>query len=516
MLETYISKFWLQVFKDAEFIDNLLKGLEDRYDQMDLDVTTLNNSLSRYTIDIYRKQKWLFVTYDESEMNQDAMLFDQDNVYFNGLYNFGDHLHNFFTLPIDSSIKKIPFIMSSPVNPTTILQENIDYLVNYDRNLIFFRNNPFSSGFDKRFLDSVDDPELGIGMWFFNSDKDYDDINEIYAETVKLSVTSSEYFKKIINAIWDLRVEGGTINNVNKLLCATVDTDFVITGGTLKRIFTEGGRKWVEIDDNLYNAPESVSVLPDIGDTVIDGELVFDSVQTFTGLDDIPYASFPALHLSQNFIGANFTDGVMVENVDYPFPAKELVVLVDDAKGFYLVKDITSEALTYLAEGVDGFIIDLLVTDASYDYIFINARWDLPFFGRDDTVDDFKNYLLGIAAREGRDLTDVIVEDNYGHAPATINLFTEYQQRAFKNNAFFVSIDTDLIPAGVDPGMFLSYLKFTVPAYTTLLTFLSTSSTVTYDMSSISETVEAFYTVDVAESYSGDNITDNVNRKLSI
>ena len=514
MLEQYINKFWIQVFKDSVFINKLLLGTEDTYDQQEMNIQTLNNALSRYTIDVFRPQKWLFVTYDEVQMNLDAMLFDQEDVYFNGLYDFGDRLHNFFTLPIHPSIKKIPFIMSSPVNPEVILQENVDYMVNYDRNLIFFRDNPFIRGFEQRFLDSIDDPELGIGLWFYKVNQDYNDVNDIYAETIKLNVESSEYFKKIVNAIWDLRVEGGTIDNVNNLLISAVNADFIHTGGRYTREWVEGSRQWVQIGDNVYSAPENTGIIPDVNDDIIDGQMIWDSVQIFTGLDTIPYEAFPALHLSQNFIGSEFTDGVMVENIEHPFPSQETLILTNI--GEYLIQDISELAYTYLINKQVGFVFDLLVIDPNADYQAVTARWDLPFFGRPATVEAFKNYIFSIAAAEGKDLTDVIIEDNNGKVPDTINLFKEYQQRAFKNNAFYISIDTDFIPAGVDPGMFLSYLKFTVPAYTTLLTYLGASSTVTYDTSNIDENVEAFHVVDVEQDYSGDNITDNVNRKLSL
>ena len=514
MLEQYINKFWLQVFKDALFIDRLLRGLDDRYAQTTEAVNTLNNDLSRHDVDVFRKQLWMFVTYDETQMNQDAMLFDQDDVFFNGLYDFGDRLHNFFTLPISTSLQKIPFITSSPVEPTVVLQENIDYMVNYEQGLIFFRTNPFDMGFEKHYVTGITEPDIGIGMWFYHADKDFNDIDDIYAKTVKLNVTSSEYFKRIVNCIWDLRVEGGTINNVNKLLLATVDADFVTEGGELLKLFTEGGREWAQIGDNLYSAPETTPVLPTVGDTIVKGEIIWGSVEIYTGLDDISYDSFPALHLSSNFIGDEFTDGVMVENIDYPFPEEELFVFSN--YGEYLIQDLTAAAYTYLVDNVNGFIIDLLVTDGMADYTAFTGRRDLPFQGRTDTVESFKDYILGVAASEGHDLTSVIIADNNGKVPETINLFTEYQQRAFKNNAFFVSVDTSLIPDGVDPGMFLSYLKFTVPAYTTLLTFLGASSTVTYSTENITDTAEAFHVVTVEETYSGDNITDNVNRKLSI
>jgi hypothetical protein len=516
MLERYISKFWTQVFNDSVFIDNLLNGLEDRYAQTEQDISVLNNALSRYTIDVYRKQLWLFTTYTESQMNQDAMTFDQEDIFFNGVYQFGDSTHTFFTLPIDSSIKKIPFITSSPVNPEIILQENVDYMVNYEQNLIFFRDNPFNMNFNKRFVESSDDPDLGIALWLYHADKDYNDIDDIYAKTVKLNVQSSEYFKRIVNAIWDLRVEGGTLNNVNKLLTSTIDADFITTGGELTKIFSEGDREWVEISGKLYSAPSGTEVLPNIGDTILDGQMIWGGVQIFTGLDDIDFDSFPALQLGPNFIGNEFTGGVLVENVEYPFPDQELLVLVSDEDSFYLVEDLSETALTYLAEGVDGFIIDLLVTDTDADYQVISTRRDLPYKGREDTVEAFKQYLLGQYVVQGADITEAIIRDNHGQVPETINLFKEYQQRAFKNNAFFVSIDTNLIPSGVDPGMFLSYIKFTVPAYTTLLTFLSSSSTVNYSTSNISEAVDAFHVVDVVEDYAGENITDNVNRKLSI
>jgi len=498
MLEQYISKFWTQIFTDSLFINALLSGTEDMYDQQTLDTATLYNALSRHTIDVYRKQKWIYVTYDEDDMNQDAMQFNQEAVYFNGLYNFGDRLHNYFTFPIDSNIEKIPFIMSGPKNPEIVLESNVDYYVDNDRNLIFFRDNPFNMGFDKRFIDTSGEPILGISMWFFGANKDFKDVEDIYGEVVRIGGDSSEYFKKIVNDIWDLRVEGGTINNVNKLLCHSVDTDFITTGGTYTRTFTEGGRIWAEIGSNLYSAPTGVSITKDILDTITDGEMIFDSVQVFTGRDDIPYSSFPA-------------------NIDYPFPSAEDNILVSDGTGYFYVEDISATAYTYLADNVSGFIIDLLVSDATLTYTFVTSRGgSLPFKGRDSTVLAFNNHLLGLSASLGRDLTDIIIEDNNNKVPDTINLFTEYQQRAFLNNAFFVTLSTEYVPDNIDPAVFLTYIKFTIPAYTTMLTFMEAGSTLTYNASNISETVEAFHTQGVSDSYSSTNITDNVTRKTSI
>lgn len=516
MIEQYIGTFWRQVFKDSAFIQSLLLGTEDVYSQMDQDLTTLNNALSRHTIDPYRKTIWIFATYATTDMNQDAMLFDQDNVFFDGKYKFGDRLHNFFTLPVDPSIKKIPFILSAPTNPTIVLQDGIDYVLNTDMNLLFFRDDPFTQGFDKRFFNDSEEPVLGIAMWFYRGDKDFKDIPYIYGEPAKIGVLSSPYFKRIVNAIWDLRVEGGTITNVNKLLSAVVDTDSIETSGTLNAVFSEAGRTWAQVGDALYSAPASVSVLKTVGQEVLRGEMLFNAAVIYTGRDTISFNQFPALHLSNNFLSSEFVDGVLVENKEYPFPDSEIVVLSQRGDSKVLVISASDPQITYLISGQTGFELNLLVQSEGGTYKIVETRWDLPFKGRPDTVRDFKLHLLAQTAEIGHDLTDPIIRDNAGKVPTTINLFREYQGRAFANNAFFVYLNTGAVPAGMDVGMALSYIKFTVPAYTTIFTYLDEHASEDYNLANAQDSLDVFYVADLDNSYSGSNIEDAVERKRSL
>jgi hypothetical protein len=515
MIEQYIGTFWTKVFRDSLFINNLLSGTEDVYAQADEDTDCLNKALSRHTIEPYRTMRWMFATFSESQMNQDAMTFNQENVFFNGEYQFGDRLHTLFSFSIDPRVRKIPYIMSSPTSPEVVLQENVDYYLDLEQNLLMFRENPFNMGFSQRFLKTEGEPELGIALWFYRTELDYKDVPYIYGEPAKIGVGSSEYFKRIVNAIWDLRVEGGTIANVNKLLCAVVDTDYVDEAGTVEDTFVEGARRWAKISGRLYSAPASIGFLKDIGDSVLAGEMIFDAVTVYTGRDTIPYERFPALHLSNNFIPNEFTDGVLVENLDAPFPTKELVVFTETGGGQVLVTGITDPSYEYLAETPSQTILSLLMTSVGGIQVVESYR-DIPFRGRPDTVQAFTTHLAGLWATIGKTMFDNIIEDNFEKVPDTVNLFREYQSRAFANNSFFVYLNTDAVPAGMDVGMALSYIKFTIPAYTTIFTYLEGGMSDEVDLNNVSDSLQAFLVADVENQYSGSNVEDSVGRKLSL
>jgi hypothetical protein len=512
-IKNHISTFWSTVFKDAPFINALMDATILRNNQLATSLATLENDLSRYTLDVYRKEQWLFVTYSEADLNSDVMTFNQTDILFDGSRSFGTRgTETRFSLPIDPSLKNIPFILSSPYNPEIVLQVNIDYRI--EGSFIYFNSNPFTAGFNSRVVEGAAGPTTGIAMWFYNSDKDYKDLQYIFAEPVKVSAQSDRYFKNVVNSIWNLRIEGGTICNVTSLLNNITDCDTPRTAEAVRDIFTEGGRKWVRTDTHLYSAPEAATVMYSIGDMIEPCQPLFDAVKIYTGLDDISKAEFPAMHLGEGFVGTDFPGGITIENEDYPFPSKKL--LIYDEQGAALVEDISVLYYNYLINRVNGYIIDLLVTDTEIPYTLIDSYWDLPFRGQEASVIDFKNYIAGIQAQvSGAGIADIAISNNLGQVPTTINLFKEYQKNIFRNNAFFLVINTSLIPEGVDPSIFLTYVKYTIPAYTTMLTFMGSESTVSYTASNINESLDVFYVADVAGTYETSNISERLDRKDS-
>jgi hypothetical protein len=514
-IKNYISKFWTQVFNDAPFINELIDATMLMNNGLDISLAEMNSDLNRRTMSVYRKKQWLFVTYKETDLNTDIMEFNQTEVFFNGEYQFGSRGAEFrFALPIDPSIKRAPFILSSPFNASVVLQDGIDYTVDSRRGFIFFKENPFEMSFEKRFVDTVASPVMGIGIWLYNLDEDAKDLQNIYADPVKVAVKTNDYFKRIVNVIWDLRIEGGSICNVTELVCALTDCDLPREEEIVTKIFTEGGRNWIATATHVYSAPAAAEVLYAVGDTLKVCQPAFDAVKVYTGLEDIPESEFPAMHLGESFVGTDFPGGIMIENKDFPFPGKK--VLIYDQDGHCLVEDIADLAYIYWVDKVRGYIIDLLVDDASVNYTLVDAYWDLPFFGQPLTVEAFKNYLVSVGAEKNIDgLAEICIANNGGLVPPTINLFKEYQSNIFRNNAFFLVINTNLIPSGVDPSLFLTYIKYTIPAYTTMLTFLGSESTVSYVTSNISEQVDVFYVADVSDTYDAANISTRTDRKDS-
>ena len=101
---------------------------------------------------------------------------------------------------------------------------------------------------------------------------------------------------------WDLRIEGATVRNVNRLLSLLTDVDHVHTAGAVKDIYTEGNKVCVRTDTAVYTAPTGTAVLVNIGDSIEASQIIFDAFVVRQGNEEIDFEDFEGVALGSSHL----------------------------------------------------------------------------------------------------------------------------------------------------------------------------------------------------------------------
>jgi hypothetical protein len=416
-LDKYISSFWTHIYKQPEFTVGLLKAYNSLFDHLSSRVDTFHQDISRHTVVPKRPVEWSLYevplgSFETPLLFSDGAIFDTGVIFDSALPT------RTLPCPLSSRCDDVKFILSDPAAPSVIWQKDIHFTIDTDRRCFFFKNDPRSlSDFKQAFNASGD---MCVQLWLHKCSLDYSDIAHIYGDMIKISLASEDYDKRLVNALWDNLNDGCTIKAGNALMAAIADSDICEEDGIVGEVFTEAGRAWVSVYDSsarasgrLYSAPDVSSAIVEAGDTVKNGQLLFDSISIYRKGDTLPTSEVPGLHLSPSLIGPDFGEGVLVENKDSAFPGKRWYVVTDSDTGV-LVDDVTEADYSYLVENFDGINITLLVDDPSAQYSLVEGRRDLPYKGRPDNVAAFQEYVTAAGVKLGANITDAAVARNNG------------------------------------------------------------------------------------------------------
>ena len=409
------GRFWTKVWQDQGFLDALLAGNQEAFAQLDQQADGLQDVLSRLTVPIQAYRHFQSVWLNESDMERrvlQAGSFDMDA----GVdMDTSEEFPAGYLLTVD--VDDISMIMDSPINPAVVWHKGQDFTIE-DRVVRLFRN-PFDNGFIDGATSLDGEPDRRCRLWLCSAFTDDTALTEFYGQFVKLYTPSTAYYRRLVNAAWDLAVLGATVSAISEYLCAIADTDICKAAGTVTETWTEAERLWLLIAGIPHSAPVAATALVSVGDTVVLGQLLFNSVRLLRGTETIFASELPALHLGSGFLSSVYTGGISVENA---------------------TKTITTS--------------------------------HFPIGGHPTTVAAFWTDVDARCTALGINLWDIETEDQPGPT-YTINPFDFIREHFLKNNCFFIIFDLDIIPDPVANLGFVSLLSDYIPAGTTFIGHVS-------------------------------------------
>ena len=501
----YFGEFWTNIYGKDNPQTSLISALQRCYSNQELQniafVDFINKALSRKTIDKSVMIKNKLMVYNEDQLDNQHYLFD-GTLNFDGAKYFNSKPANVFRLSVPDDIIDPAFIVNDPAAPTVVMQLGIDFI--YSDGFIYMDSDIRSKDFQVGFCDAIP-PKKTLSLWFLNCGGFDNAIQRLYGDTIQAASFSNS---DIINIYWDMLIEGCSSRNLRRLLCTITDTDYLDTNGTVQEIFTENNRSCVIINESMYTSPEDAGVLVSLGDSVKEGQFIFGNAVIYERDDYMPPEVFPIMHLSEAMIGSDIQGGVSITNTPSDIPGLKETLLMENVS-LDAIEAMIDGNEAYIVSTSDGYELIQYAKEPYTELQMVRILDALPFRGTKENVLKFLTKLNDLAIKNNKNILDILVDKRDGSVPASLNLFDQYRNNLFSNNAIYVSIKTELAPKGLDPATCLAFLKRVLNAGTSMLPFFSSESIVEYSIDSISDSVSTFLVPDtLVEVFS--EVTDTV------
>lgn len=295
--------FWQQVFLDPVFVSGHTMALSLNLEVLNALADMLPDYLSRKKIPYGDQHVYRLFTFDESQLVRDAAHYGDVGLTYGPTVAYGQQLTTFsaWKYPFDTAL--VPeFLTTGLTIPGTILRRNQDYI--FENGLIVFLKDPLElSGVMKRLTSySGQTPMFSFVLWGFQVQDDIDAVGDYFGTVAGICGPGTAVMQEAVNVAWDLRTEGATVRNVKRMLSILTRTEYARQAGVVRNIYGEGDSVCIRTDTDVYTAPAEAAVLVNIGDSLITGQLIFDSFVVHEGLGEIEFTDFEGVTLNSGFV----------------------------------------------------------------------------------------------------------------------------------------------------------------------------------------------------------------------
>lgn len=226
------------------------------------------------------------------------------------------------TYALPENVTDIATIITNDLSaPSVVLMRGIDFYVE-DHTLFFLHNtDPLTSG---KFpvMETKDGNQVLLWLCDMMVDRNY--VQNFAGFVLGLMDLSSEFYKRYLNALWDVYNKGATGTEFKSGVAAMLDEPSVLdTTETVDQILVSADKQQVVTDAHVYQLTADAELRDEIvkGASLQRGELLTKSVRIYQNLDpsrftaengvdaDI-YTNVPALFLSSTFFAAQLKYGI--------------------------------------------------------------------------------------------------------------------------------------------------------------------------------------------------------------
>jgi hypothetical protein len=291
-------------------------------------------SVSRFTVPIFHTDNWYFLPILETEFLEDPLTYGDGSVYGpqpsnNVEYKFGgNHGSTYYNVSVPDGLERVRTIFNRITEPSVTLTEGLDYIISND-SLVFAANLFDNDLIPKR--DIYEDGEVvdrQIGLWLFKGQFDWEHTYKHFGYVLGMHLTpSSESYRDLVNAVMDALVEGTAEKHIEAVVAAVAGIPVVIEATeVVEAIITDHRGLLIATDQNAYRYSDASTAIVAVGDTVVAGQQLVDSVEFF----DLNQGATPAINavtLDEGFLLSDYYGEITFYNKTVP-----LVVDTTEAK----------------------------------------------------------------------------------------------------------------------------------------------------------------------------------------
>lgn len=453
-LLSQLGSFWFNLFEDREMLRVHMRSNAHEDMQTHLNFLEAVATVSRLTVPVFHRENWYLLKVLESESLAIPSVYKADDlVYGSQSGTVSDRAEGFVQTyagtdkpgivqaRLPDNLARMDFtIQNMVVLPTKVWVKGIDYDVDNDRQLIRFRDDPFSDPavpVRDIFDDSGTRIDREFSVWVYAGDFDLDYVWIHFGYALGLRLDSSQGYKDLLNAFWDMHVLGPSRKDLQLYLAALSGAPTVINPTeTVEVIRTEELDQLIVTDANVYRVPLTANVLVSVGQEVYNGDVLSDAFQIRELSGNNPdFSLLPALSLSDNYVNGGFLS--------------ELTWRDEDAAVEYAPPGEDGRAFVSLA--LHGFPGDV---EAFWDSVHENGKAD------------------GTTLAEYLDTrTNKVGQPGPTNMPATVNSLA-FLLSLMRNNLFVIRIRQASFDSDAPGVNMFRNLRDLIPPHTTYIVFI--------------------------------------------
>jgi hypothetical protein len=463
-----LGSFWFNIFEDWHKLQVHMRSSGYEAAQTYLNYLETIATLSRFEVPVFHTEDWYLLTARQSDSDSIPSIYQAGDLVYGGQTGLvagrpagfvqtygGTDNPNLRQVRMPDNLVDCPFVLQNlVVHPSKTWVVGVDYDIDKNRNLIRFRDDPFADPLvaKRDVVDSngdVVDTEIGIWVYKGNFDLNYIWIHFGYVLGIKLG--SSEFYKDLVNAVWDARIIGGlTQATLTRFLAAMSGAPTVLSPQeTVEVVRTEETSQLIVTDVHVYRAPLGAWVNVMAGDVVYLGDVLTDAFEVVELSTNAPdYSLIPAMAMSNNFLSGGYFAELSFRNHDVALE--------------YLGLDENNKAVVRFEVG--GF-----PADVELFWEGVHARG----------VADGQTLANLLDVRE-----DPQTEPIPSNLPATINPLQFVMENLLRNNLFVIRARAASFNEDAPGINVFKYLRSIIPPHTTYIVFVEqTVSMETVDLS---------------------------------
>ncbi len=315
------GSFWNEAWKDEDLYNALVTQTEYMLERLTGKTEALPSFLNRFEVPTKRREDIRYLPLDQLALTRKVLTLGAFNM--DEGRRLGELQTDPYTWEATTVVEECAFITDSPTNPDLVLERGVHFDI-VDGNLSLY-TDPFQQAFHQH-LTIIDDEQILLSdLWMLHTGDDENYLADHYGRVIDMLTPSTEYYKRILNSVYDLLQEGATANRVNVFIGAILDTDVAKVDGEVEDIWDEGTRTWISVAGTLHSCPGTGNAVVNQYDQVQEGDLLFNTFSITPGTESIDPGDFPYLVLGSAYVDTPSGYGLTFENADinvtdYKFP----------------------------------------------------------------------------------------------------------------------------------------------------------------------------------------------------
>ena len=434
-----LGGYWSNTYEGQELLGELLKTRASLTKQVFNRLEEAVNCRSRIDIPVYRGEAWLLLTIKKSTVESFPNLYGESVNYNQGAV-YGKRSADLpFVYPIDSAIAECSLITNRLSNSSVNLVSGLDFVVDNANHLIRFKANPFNNDAFQSQLTEDGDEEVFVWLYKPQIDKEY--LWKHFGYVINLWAKSGQYYKDLINNVYDSIVLGTSAGKTLDAISATTGIPLAKGNETVEVIDRDKDNKLVITDKNVYRFSLNDTILVSVGDELVTDQSLSDGLLVYEFNRGIAPTDVNGVSVSRELMPGSF-----LGEIGFPNRYESTVVTSD------------TDGRTVITFPLGGHPFD------------VEAFW---------TEVHNRGLESGLTLANRLDQRDNREDEpTAAYLPSQINPFELLVQNIYRFGAFLVKIKTSSVSptaAGIDK---LSYVRRLLPPHTTMLLVIDMPSVV--------------------------------------